>query len=89
MSNGRPLQYYLGIQIEYDRTKDTMKLNWKNHIENVLEKFSMKQYNATKTPMGKALILPIKRVNGKITSLNIGKSNVYNVKRCYAVSEAL
>lgn len=38
-----PLQYYLGRKIEYDRTKDTTKLNQKNHNEKTLEKFSLKE----------------------------------------------
>lgn len=55
-----PINFYLGLKVEQDRAKRTIKLSQPASIDKVLSKFHLDQAHAINTPMKEiALLLPI------------------------------
>lgn len=48
---------YLGIQIDYDQSRKTLRLSQTHYIESVLDRFSMTNCNVSKTPLPPNTIL--------------------------------
>lgn len=46
-----PISFYLGLKVDQDREKKTIKLSQPAYIEKVIRKFFLDQANPTNTPM--------------------------------------
>ena len=52
-----PISFYLGLKVERDRERKTIKLSQPAYIDKVLQKFHLDQANPTNTPMKEGIIL--------------------------------
>lgn len=52
------INYFLGLNVDYDRSKKEIKLHQRTFIEKVLDKFGMRDCKTQKTPMAKTKLLP-------------------------------
>ena len=51
ISHFAPISKYLGTQIEYNRTKNTLKITQREYIEAMLHKYGMTNCKPVSTPM--------------------------------------
>jgi hypothetical protein len=51
MTDLRPVQQFLGIQIEWNRQKRTLRIHQQPYIESILKRFQMDNCNGVSTPM--------------------------------------
>ena len=65
-----PISFYLGLKVERDREKKTIKLSQPAYIEKILSKFHLDQANPNNTPMKKAAML-VPRIEGEASSAEI------------------
>lgn len=45
--------YFLGMNLDYNRYADVLKLSQKAHVNKILQRFGMNNCNAIETPMEK------------------------------------
>lgn len=65
-----PISFYLGLKVERDREKRTIKLSQPAYIDEILSKFHLDQANPANTPMKESAVL-LPRTEGQATDAEI------------------